>query len=162
MNGKTELGSITSGYTGLKGISALVLSVIFVLASLHAEAGKKKKDESTKSDTLKSGTFSGLKWRSIGPAFTSGRIADFAVNPDDHSEYFVAAASGHVWKPRTTARHLNLSSTITEHIPWVASPSTPAITMWYGWARARTTTSVHWDTATVFINRKTAGRIGER
>ncbi len=98
MNGKTVLGSITSGYTGLKGISALVLSVIFVLASLHAEAGKKKKDEGTKSDTLKSGTFSGLKWRSIGPAFTSGRIADFAVNPDDHSEYFVAAASGHVWK----------------------------------------------------------------
>lgn len=45
-----------------------------------------------------SSTFSGLKLRSIGPAFTSGRIADFAVNPDDPTEYYVAAASGHIWK----------------------------------------------------------------
>ena len=45
-----------------------------------------------------SSTFSGLKLRSLGPAFTSGRIADFAVNPDDPTEYFVAAASGHIWK----------------------------------------------------------------
>jgi hypothetical protein len=65
-------------------------------------AAKKTKKESAKqeakSDTLKSGTFGGLKWRSIGPAFTSGRIADFAVNPNNHSEWFVAVASGHVWK----------------------------------------------------------------
>ncbi len=60
---------------------------------------KKESDKpEAKSDTLKSGTFSGLKWRSIGPAFTSGRIADFAVNPNNHSEWYVAVASGHVWK----------------------------------------------------------------
>ena len=41
---------------------------------------------------------SGLKLRSIGPAFTSGRIADFAVNPNNHSEFYVAVASGHIWK----------------------------------------------------------------
>ncbi len=41
---------------------------------------------------------SGLKFRSIGPAFTSGRIADIAVNPYNHSEFYVAAASGGVWK----------------------------------------------------------------
>lgn len=49
-------------------------------------------------DTLKSSQFSGLSWRSVGPALTSGRIADFAVNPRNTSEYYVAAASGHVWK----------------------------------------------------------------
>jgi len=32
------------------------------------------------------------------PAFTSGRIADFAVNPKNHSEWFVAVASGHLWE----------------------------------------------------------------
>ena len=58
------------------------------------EAGKGE----AKSDTLKPATFNGLKWRSIGPAFTSGRIADFAVNPNNRSEWFVAVASGHVWK----------------------------------------------------------------
>ncbi len=40
----------------------------------------------------------GLKFREIGPALTSGRISDFAVNPDDPSEYYVGVASGGVWK----------------------------------------------------------------
>lgn len=40
----------------------------------------------------------GLKLRGIGPAFASGRIADFAVNPGNPSEYYVAVASGNIWK----------------------------------------------------------------
>lgn len=60
--------------------------------------GQKKKAATAKADTLKSATFSGLKFRSPGPAFCSGRIADFAVNPKKSSEYFVAVASGHIWK----------------------------------------------------------------
>jgi photosystem II stability/assembly factor-like uncharacterized protein len=44
------------------------------------------------------GTFSGFRFRSIGPALVSGRIVDLAVNPNNHSEYFVAAANGGVWK----------------------------------------------------------------
>lgn len=45
-----------------------------------------------------SSTFSGLKFRCIGPAYASGRIAAFAVNPDNPSEYYVGVASGHIWK----------------------------------------------------------------
>ncbi len=52
----------------------------------------------SKTNVFLSKTFSGLKFRSIGPAFSSGRIADFAVNPDNHSEYYVAVAAGNVWK----------------------------------------------------------------
>ena len=48
--------------------------------------------------TFDSKKFSGLKFRGIGPALTSGRIADIAVNPSNPSEYYVAAASGGVWK----------------------------------------------------------------
>jgi photosystem II stability/assembly factor-like uncharacterized protein len=44
------------------------------------------------------GTFSGMALREIGPALTSGRIADFAVNPQDHGTYYIATASGGVWK----------------------------------------------------------------
>jgi photosystem II stability/assembly factor-like uncharacterized protein len=40
----------------------------------------------------------GLKFRSIGPGMASGRIADFAVNPSNPFEYYVAVASGHIWK----------------------------------------------------------------
>ncbi len=43
-------------------------------------------------------TFSGLKFRSIGPAVTSGRVTGFAVDPEDRSKYYVAVASGGVWK----------------------------------------------------------------
>jgi photosystem II stability/assembly factor-like uncharacterized protein len=49
-------------------------------------------------DAYTSGTFRGLSLREIGPALTSGRIADFAVNEEDPSEYYVAVASGGVWK----------------------------------------------------------------
>jgi photosystem II stability/assembly factor-like uncharacterized protein len=43
-------------------------------------------------------TFSGLKFRSIGPAVTSGRVIAFAVDPNDRAKYYVAVASGGVWK----------------------------------------------------------------
>ena len=60
---------------------------------------EKKEDKKVKEDSVfNSGILSGLKFRSIGPAFTSGRIADFAVNPKNKSEWFVAVASGHIWK----------------------------------------------------------------
>lgn len=41
---------------------------------------------------------SGLRFRSLGPGFTSGRIGDLAVNPRNRAEYYVAVASGGVWK----------------------------------------------------------------
>jgi photosystem II stability/assembly factor-like uncharacterized protein len=47
---------------------------------------------------IKSGTVSGMSFRAIGPSLTSGRVADIAVNPDKPSEYYVAVASGGVWK----------------------------------------------------------------
>ena len=49
-------------------------------------------------DPMNSATFSGLRLRSIGPAFTSGRVVGFAVDPENSQHYFVAAASGGVWR----------------------------------------------------------------
>lgn len=49
-------------------------------------------------DPFNPAVFAGLRLRPIGPAVTSGRVVDFAVNPQDRSQYFVAAASGGVWK----------------------------------------------------------------
>ena len=55
--------------------------------------------ESAEPDTSKRETpFSGLKLRSLGPAFMAGRIADIAINPDDENEWYVAVGSGGVWK----------------------------------------------------------------
>lgn len=61
---------------------------------------KSEKNEAKKDSVMNSGLVSGLKWRSIGPAYTSGRIADIAVNPENHSEWYIAVASGNIWKTR--------------------------------------------------------------
>lgn len=44
------------------------------------------------------GTFSSLAARGLGPAIMSGRVGDLAVNPARPSEFYVAVASGGVWK----------------------------------------------------------------
>jgi photosystem II stability/assembly factor-like uncharacterized protein len=49
-------------------------------------------------DPLSSPTFSGLSFRSIGPASNSGRVVSISVDPRDRATYYVAAASGGVWK----------------------------------------------------------------
>lgn len=74
----------------------VILALAIILVFAQAEAKKKKAEP--EADSLKSSTFSGLKWRSIGPAFASGRIADFAVNPENPNIYYVGVASGHIWK----------------------------------------------------------------
>jgi photosystem II stability/assembly factor-like uncharacterized protein len=56
---------------------------------------KKGKEAATK---FKPETFTGLELRSIGPAVTSGRVVDIAVVPHDRATWYVAVASGGVWK----------------------------------------------------------------
>ncbi len=75
----------------MKRFNYFLLFTLFLFTVIYG--GEKKKEA-----LFNPSIYSGLKFRSIGPAFTSGRIADFAVNPNNHSEYYVATAAGHVWK----------------------------------------------------------------
>lgn len=68
------------------------------LATALSSSFAQKASNTKSNDTLSSDLLSGLKFRCIGPAFTSGRVVDFAVNPKDHNQYYVAAACGGVWK----------------------------------------------------------------
>jgi BNR/Asp-box repeat. len=64
-------------------------------------AQKKKeaaKEPEKKEEGLTSSTFAGLSFRSIGPAWAAGRISDFAVNPENHSEIYVGVSAGNIWK----------------------------------------------------------------
>jgi photosystem II stability/assembly factor-like uncharacterized protein len=55
--------------------------------------------ENDKKDLINNpSTYSGLEFRSIGPAVASGRVIDLAVNPTNYDEFYVAVASGGVWK----------------------------------------------------------------
>lgn len=69
-----------------------------LLVALSAGQDSSTKVEKNPDDPLKSEIFKGLKVRSIGPAVASGRVVGFAVHPRDRSHYYLAAASGGVWK----------------------------------------------------------------
>ena len=74
----------------------LYLLLIFCLPFYAQKGGVKKKSE--EKSPLEKVNINGLKFRSIGPALTAGRIADLAVNDNNPKEYYVAVASGGVWK----------------------------------------------------------------
>jgi len=48
--------------------------------------------------TIDSTMIAGLRWRNVGPANMSGRIADIEGIPSPSRTFFVAAAAGGVWK----------------------------------------------------------------
>jgi photosystem II stability/assembly factor-like uncharacterized protein len=83
----------------------LICTLTFSLfsTSLHAQKKQKNKADTEEKaekpkhrlDTL---GLSGLKFRCVGPALTSGRISDLAVHPDNPFVYYVATSSGGVWK----------------------------------------------------------------
>jgi photosystem II stability/assembly factor-like uncharacterized protein len=111
-----------------------------------------KKDESKDNDKgkeekkpgMNAETFSGLKFRSIGPAVASGRVMAIAVNPKNKFEYYVGVASGGVWKT------VNDGTTWTPvfdkegsySIGWVAlDPNDPAV-VWVGAGESNSQRSV--------------------
>src|SRR5678815_2511708 len=79
-------------------LAAILFSSPAIAQNKKSADAKKKETEADKNDPWKSGTFNGLTFRCIGTAKTSGRVVDFAVNPNNSNEYYVAAASGGVWK----------------------------------------------------------------
>ncbi len=60
-------------------------SIFFITFNLSAQ--KKNKNP-----------LNGLKFRNIGPAMTSGRIADIAIHPKNENIWYVAVGSGGIWK----------------------------------------------------------------
>jgi len=68
----------------------LLASLCFIASISYSQ----DKDKSLKSES----NLKAFKWRSIGPAFASGRIADIALHPTHDHTWYVAVGSGGVWK----------------------------------------------------------------
>jgi photosystem II stability/assembly factor-like uncharacterized protein len=91
-------------------------------------------DENRPRDPMSTATFNGLRFRSIGPAFTSGRVIAFAVEPNNAARYYVASASGGVWKT------VNNGTTWTPvfdregsySIGWIVLDPKNPLTVWVG------------------------------
>ena len=73
----------------LRILFVAALSCALVLAGLRVSAA----DTDTEEHPL-----AGIPLRHIGPAINSGRIADFAFHPSRKQEFYVATASGNLWK----------------------------------------------------------------
>jgi photosystem II stability/assembly factor-like uncharacterized protein len=69
-------------------------NIVFILLICSASLFAQDKTSSASPDDV----YAGLKFRNIGPAFTSGRIADIAIHPENHNIWYVAVGSGGVWK----------------------------------------------------------------
>ena len=78
--------------------------------------------------------FSGLKFRNIGPAMTSGRIADIAIHPENENIWYVAVGSGGVWKTMnsgTTWKSIFDNQKVYSTGCITIDPNTPS-TIWLG------------------------------
>ena len=75
----------------------ITLFIIILFVCSNISFANKDKDKN-QSDPLDKISLNGLKWRSVGPSLTSGRISDLAINPNKPFEYYVAVSSGGVWK----------------------------------------------------------------
>ena len=71
--------------------------LLFTFLYFTISAQDKKKAE-TPPSPFSHENFKGLEFRSIGPAFASGRIADIAIHPEGDNVWYVAVGSGGVWK----------------------------------------------------------------
>lgn len=78
----------------MKKFSLFFVAAIFLFIISNSLTAQNKQPDSLFSEK----NFEGLKFRNIGPALMSGRIADIAVHPEDKSLWYVAVGSGGVWK----------------------------------------------------------------
>ncbi len=78
----------------MKSIFTVLLSISFFTS---VSAQKKNTPTETPKPLFDAGTVGSLSFRMVGPALTSGRVADIAVHPDQHHKWYIAAASGGVW-----------------------------------------------------------------
>ncbi len=81
--------------------TCFALAVVLLLLPAAAFGKKKSKEKAATpaaEPAITTTTFAGLPLRELGPAVTSGRIVDLAVQPDNPSIYYAAAAAGGVWK----------------------------------------------------------------
>ena len=77
----------------MKNLTLLAIVLSLTLSVNTFISQDEKEDKVSLSSAL-----SGFKFRSVGPAFMSGRIADIAIDPTNENTWYVAVGSGGVWK----------------------------------------------------------------
>ena len=74
---------------------ARLFLICFLLTSICFTGYSQKAPTLSKWDEK---TFSGFKFRSVGPAFMAGRLSDIAIDPNNENTWYAAISSGGLWK----------------------------------------------------------------
>lgn len=82
----------------MKKLALLFTLFAFVLNGTLPVVAQDEEDDDDGPPKMNSSLVSGLKFRGIGPALMSGRITEVAVDPVVRSTWYLAVASGGVWK----------------------------------------------------------------
>ena len=93
-------------------------TILLFLLALSAQAQKPNAIEATKASEIlsnkslrnqlrKESTVLGIPFRSIGPSIMGGRVVEIKVNPENSADFFVAYASGGLWRTQ------NMGTTFT-------------------------------------------------
>lgn len=83
----------------------LLTGTQFLIAQYPATSGKERLDNALKRNEIrKNSLVGGLPFQSIGPSVMSGRVSDIDVNPNDPTQFYVAYASGGLWKTENNGR----------------------------------------------------------
>lgn len=82
----------------MKRIAIVLLALsVSTVGDLHAAKKKAEEPAPKEEQSPIAKALGGFQFREIGPAFTSGRITDIVVHPEDKATWYVTAASGGVW-----------------------------------------------------------------
>jgi photosystem II stability/assembly factor-like uncharacterized protein len=83
----------------MRRFMVFALAVLLTVPAVDVLAKKANKNAEEKpASPFSAKTLSGLKFRLIGPSYNSGRVVDFAVQPDKTQVIYAAIASGGIWK----------------------------------------------------------------
>ena len=112
----------------MKNFLVVALSIFLFTHNLFSQKKKNKNNEQGVQSTSalerigdykkrlaleKNSIAKNIFFRNIGPTVMSGRVVDFAVNPDDPTHFYVAYASGGLWE---TKNHGNTFSSIFDKL----------------------------------------------
>lgn len=91
----------------------LLLFTLFISLIVNPSFSQEKNKKSAVETALK-----GFKFRSVGPAFMAGRIADIAIDPKNENTWYVAVGSGGAWKTNNAG---TTWSALTENMPFYST-----------------------------------------
>jgi photosystem II stability/assembly factor-like uncharacterized protein len=75
-----------------------IYMILFTLIFYSNTVKAQDKNDSNSKKSKISKAINGFTFRSIGPAFMSGRISDIAIDPNNENVWYVAVSSGGAWK----------------------------------------------------------------